>query len=121
MRTLIALSLLALLPLAAAAQTATDPVVAPAPIVDPAVLNPELRVYNSASQLNTWCRDEAEAQAVGRGHTTYQWTSSHSERGNTLKVDGKLHVEGGDFTVSCRIARGARQEFASIEMELVPR
>jgi hypothetical protein len=108
MSRLAALGLLAVLPFAAAAQT--EP-----PVVDPAH-HPELRVYNSASQLVTWCRDEAQARAIAQGHRTYQWTASHSESGNTLNVAGRLHVEGGDFTVTCRVARGARQEFASIDM-----
>lgn len=85
------------------------------------VEHPELRVYTGASQLVPWCRDEAKARAVAAGHEVFQWTASHSERGQTLTVDGKLHVSGGDFAVTCRIARGAREEFASIEMALVPR
>jgi hypothetical protein len=103
MRHLALLTLSALLPLAAAAQ-------------DTAEIDAHHQVINLASELVPWCRAEAEARAIGQGHTVYQWTSSYSDRADTLEVKGKLRVEGGDFAVTCRIARGARADYGAIEM-----
>lgn len=85
--------------------------------LQPAYINPDDRVINRASELVPWCRAEAEARAIGEGKTIYQWTSSHYSRGNVLHVDGKLRVEGADVVVRCRIAKGARQQYASMDME----
>ncbi|MFY2763706.1 hypothetical protein [Arenimonas sp. MALMAid1274] len=74
------------------------------------------RVFQRASELVPWCKAEAEAHFVGRGETTYQWTSSYHDRGNVLHVEGKLRVEGADIGVHCRIARGAREQYATIEI-----
>ena len=82
---------------------------------DPAHEHDHDPVIQRASELVPWCRSEAEAHYVGRGETTYQWTSSYHDRGNVLHVEGKLRVEGADVTVQCRIARGARRHYASIE------
>ncbi|UNK58706.1 hypothetical protein MNQ95_06360 [Pseudoxanthomonas daejeonensis] len=69
-----------------------------------------------ASELVPWCRQEAEARYTARGETTYQWSASYSDRGNTLSVEGRLRVEGRDVKVECRIARGARERHASISV-----
>lgn len=74
------------------------------------------RVFQRASELQPWCRQEAEAELVGRGLTTYQWTGSYRDEGNTLVVEGKLRADGRDYPVSCRIARGARERYATIEI-----
>ncbi len=79
----------------------------------------EERVISLASQLAPWCRDEAEAIVIGRGGTPYQWTASYRDRGDRLQVDGRLRVDGEDVAVRCRIARGARERYASIEFDVV--
>lgn len=73
------------------------------------------RVIHRASDLVPWCREEAEAIVIGRGGTPYQWTASWHDRGDVIHVDGKLRVDGKDIGVSCRIARGARERYASLE------
>jgi hypothetical protein len=77
-------------------------------------------VITRASQLVPWCRAEAEAYFVGQGASVYQWTASYRDSGNTLHVDGKLRVDGKDVTVGCRIARGARERYATIEIHDAP-
>ena len=77
----------------------------------------EERVFNTASELQPWCRREAEAHFVGQGIETYQWTSSHSSSGNVLRVSGKLRAGGKDVAVTCRVARGARERYASIDIQ----
>ncbi len=74
------------------------------------------REIHQASELVPWCRQEAEARYTARGETTYQWSASYSDRGNTLSVEGRLRVEGRDVKVECRIARGARERYASISV-----
>ena len=75
------------------------------------------REIHQASELVPWCRQEAEARYVGRGETTHQWSARYSDRGNTLSVEGRLRVEGRDVKVQCRIARGAREQYATIEIQ----
>lgn len=89
----------------------------PALASDPAAYDPYEREINQASELVPWCRQEAEARFVGRGERTYQWSASYSDRGNTLSVEGRLRVEGRDVTVNCRIARGARERYATIDIQ----
>ena len=100
------MSLLALL-LAAAAPAAPS-----APVVED--IHHE-RVIASASTLVPWCRAEAEARVVAGGGTPYQWTASWRDRGNVLEVDGRLRVDGEPVAVRCRIARGARDRYATLE------
>jgi hypothetical protein len=88
--------------------------VAPTPAVQPE------RVFQRASELVPWCRREAEAHFVGLGITTYQWTAAYRDEGNTLIVDGKLRADGRDVPVTCRIARGARERYAHIEIGKAP-
>ena len=83
----------------------------------PAPALPEEQVFRSASDLRPWCEDQARAAYVGRGMTTYQWTASHFDRGNVLHVEGKLRADGQDVSVRCRVARGARERYASIEID----
>jgi len=75
------------------------------------------REVHQASELVPWCRQEAEARYIGRGETTHQWSARHSDRGNMLSVEGRLRVEGRDVQVKCRIARGAREQYATIEID----
>lgn len=75
------------------------------------------RTFNVASELVAWCRQEAEARVIGQGQTPYQWAASHKSVGRVLHVDGSLRVEGSRLTVSCRVAQGARERYASIEIE----
>lgn len=86
-------------------------------VATPVYVDPDDRVIRVASELETWCRSEAEARMVGEGRTTYGWTSSQLSRGNVLHVEGKLRVQGADMAVHCRIARGARLRYASIDVK----
>lgn len=72
------------------------------------------RVLTSASMLVPWCRAEAEARVVAQGGTPYQWSASYRDRGKVLEVDGRLRVDGEDVLVQCRVARGARERYATI-------
>ena len=76
----------------------------------------DLVIY-SASQLRPWCESEAKARYIAKGITPYQWTASHHDRSNVLYVNGRLRVHGDDVEVRCRIARGAREEYATIEID----
>jgi hypothetical protein len=75
------------------------------------------RTINSANDLIAWCRAEAESRYAARGMSTYQWTSSQVDRGNTLFVDGKLRAEGQDIVVRCSVTRGAQLRYASIQID----
>ena len=74
-------------------------------------------VINQASELVSWCKDETEARYVAKGLTPYQWAASHHEKSNVLHVDGRLRVHNEDVAVRCRIARGAREKYAVIEID----
>ena len=89
----------------------------PALASDPAGYDPHEREISQASELVPWCRQEAEARFVARGERTYQWSASYSDRGNALAVEGRLRVEGRDVAVTCRIARGARERYATIDIQ----
>ena len=75
------------------------------------------RVVYQASDLVSWCRDEAEARYVARNITPYNWTASYHDRSNILYVDGRLRVHDSDVEVHCRLANGARLEYGAIEIE----
>ena len=77
----------------------------------------EQREIRQASELLPWCKAEAEARYVAKNITPYQWTASHYEDGNMLRVEGRLRVHGDDVSVRCRIARGAREQYATIEID----
>ena len=86
-------------------------------VATPVYVGPGDRVVQLASQLDPWCRSEAEAHMVARGQATYGWTSSYMSRGNVLHVEGKLRVQGADVAVRCRISQGARLRYASIDLQ----
>lgn len=73
-------------------------------------------VLFEASDLVGYCRSEAEAYYVGKGHVTYQWAASHKSRGNVLYVDGRLRVDHDDVQVKCRLPRGARLTYMTLEV-----
>lgn len=75
------------------------------------------RMINRASELVPWCRSEAESRYVARNITPYQWTASYHDRSNVLYVEGRLRVHGDDVAVRCRIARGSRDSYATIEID----
>lgn len=74
------------------------------------------RTFQRASELVGWCRQEAEAHFVGQGIPTYQWTASYQDRGNQLIVEGRLRADGRDVPVTCRVARGAREHQATVDI-----
>lgn len=88
--------------------------------VPPAHDHPHEIIFNEASTLVPWCRQEAEAYFVGQGADIYQWSASHFSRGKVLHVEGKLRTGGRDVAVSCRVARGASETYASIEIRESP-
>ena len=73
-------------------------------------------VFAAASQLLSWCEQEAGAQYAGQGVTTYQWTGRHFESGNTLHAEGKIRAGGEDVPVTCLAARGARERHATVRI-----
>lgn len=75
------------------------------------------RVINTASKLRDWCKDESEASFIGRGSTPYNWSASFYDEGNTLVAKGQWRVDGAVVTVECRVARGARAEYASMSIQ----
>ena len=75
------------------------------------------RTIHRASELAPWCRDEAEARYVAKGLTPYQWTASYHDRNGVLHVKGNLRVDGETIEVRCRIAQGARERYATIEID----
>jgi hypothetical protein len=75
------------------------------------------RIINQASELVPWCRSEAETRYIAKNITPYQWTASYHDDSNVLYVDGKLRVHGDDVAVRCHIARGARVQYAIIEVD----
>ena len=75
------------------------------------------RTIHQASALVPWCRSEAEARYIAKNIVPYQWTARYHDRGNVLYVEGELRVHGDDVAVRCRIARGAREKYAVIEID----
>ena len=73
-------------------------------------------VLFEAGELVDYCRSEAEAYYVGKGRITYQWAASHKSRGNVLYVSGRLRVEHDDIQVACRLPRGARLTYMTLEV-----
>ena len=76
-------------------------------------------ILATGSDLRDWCKQESEAHLIGQGKTPVNWTARHLEKANTLIVEGQWRVGAEDVAVECRVARGARAEFAS--MKLLPR
>ena len=74
-------------------------------------------IFNQASELVPWCKSEAEARYIGKGVTPYQWTASYYDRSNVFYVEGKLRANDKDVPVTCRVARGAREQYATIEID----
>jgi hypothetical protein len=86
-------------------------------VAAPTLAHDHTRVIDQASELVPWCKAEAESRYVARNITPYQWAASYHERSNVLYVDGRLRVHGDDVAVRCRIARGAREDYATIEID----
>ena len=78
--------------------------------------DPRDRVLATATDLRDWCQRESEARLVGDAQTPSNWTARHYEKGNTLMVNGKWRVEGAEVSVQCRAGRGARAQFATVEI-----
>lgn len=72
--------------------------------------------FFQASALLPWCEAEARAHFVGMGITPYQWTGRYYDDGNMLVVEGRLRANGEDVPVACRVARGARERYAVVEI-----
>jgi hypothetical protein len=84
---------------------------------DKVVVPEQERVINLATELLPWCRYEAESRYIAKNITPYQWSASYHDRSNVLYVNGRLRVHGDDIAVRCRIARGARERYAIIEID----
>ena len=74
-------------------------------------------VFTSASQLLSWCEQEARAHYAGQGLSTYQWTGRHFESGNTLHAEGKIRADGNDVPVACAAAKGATERYAVLRID----
>ena len=84
---------------------------------EPAQAYLQERVIASAFELSGWCEQEARRRYTARSVTPYQWTSSYYDRSDVLYVDGRIRVHGETIVVSCRIARGAQERYAAIEID----
>ncbi len=85
--------------------------------------NPRTRheqTFFSASELRSWCESEARTRFVAKNIPTYQWTARYVEDGNLLVVEGKIRAHGDDAPVSCRVAKGARERDAVVEISDAP-
>lgn len=76
--------------------------------------------FRQGSELLSWCRSEAEAHFAGKGIATWQWSGRHHEKGNLLIVEGSIRTGDKDVSVSCRVAKGARERHAAIEVHDEP-
>ena len=74
-------------------------------------------VFTSASQLLSWCEQEARAHYAGQGVSTYQWTGRHFQSGNTLHAEGKIRADGNDVPVTCLAAKDARERYATMKID----
>jgi hypothetical protein len=74
------------------------------------------RIIYQASDLVSWCRDEAQARYIAQNITPYNWTASYHDSANILYVDGRMRVHDSDVEVHCRLASGARVEYGVIEV-----
>jgi len=74
-------------------------------------------IINTASELRDWCKDESEASIIGRGLTPHNWSASYFDEGNVLFVKGSWRIDTAKVTVECRIARGARAQYASLTVQ----
>ena len=77
----------------------------------------DYRPINHASELALWCRGKAESIYRARNITPYQWTVSYHDYANIFYVAGKLRGHGDDVPVRWRIAKGEREQAASIEID----
>jgi hypothetical protein len=75
------------------------------------------RVFTSELDLSQWCEQEAKARYVAKNITPYQWTSRYYNRSNVLYVEGKLRADSKDVEVRCRAANGARERYATVEID----
>ena len=73
-------------------------------------------VFNSPSELMPYCQKEAAAQLGARGVPTYQWSARHHMQGNLMVVEGQIKTDKGNVPVTCRVARGARERYAVVEI-----
>lgn len=80
-------------------------------------LHPSERLIPDEFTLSQWCEDEARHRYIARDITPYQWTSRYFARNNVLHVEGRLRVRSEDVSVRCRVARGARAQYAVIEID----
>lgn len=76
---------------------------------------PEIQFLHG-SELMQWCKEEAQAHFAGKEVSTYQWSGRHYERGNILHVEGQIRAGDKDVPVNCRVAKGAREHLAAIEI-----
>ncbi|ENO84008.1 hypothetical protein [Thauera linaloolentis] len=76
--------------------------------------------FRQGGELLSWCQSEAQAYFVGKGIPTYQWSARHYERGNVLFVEGSIRANGSDVPVTCRVAKGARERHAIVEVHNTP-
>ena len=73
-------------------------------------------VFNSPSELMPYCQKEAAAQLGAKGVPTYQWSARHHMQGNLMVVEGQIKTDKGNVPVTCRVARGARERYAVVEI-----
>lgn len=82
----------------------------------PPTPHPEEQVFERASQLVPWCRQEVEAYFVAKGEETYQITTSHKSVGRMLIVEGTIRAGGRYVPFTCRVGQGGRERYAVVEV-----
>jgi hypothetical protein len=85
-----------------------------------AMANREGPIFNSATELRDWCREESEAAFIAKGVTPYNWAASYSDQGNVFLVKGKWHINSSFVTVECSVQKGAGPRSASMSIQDAP-
>ena len=86
-------------------------------LAGPAIADHRDQPINTASELRDWCKSESEASFIGRGLQPSNWSASFWDEGNVLVAKGQWRVDAAMVTVECRVARGARAEYASMSIQ----
>jgi hypothetical protein len=82
----------------------------------PAMAHDHTRTIDLAADLVHWCKSEAESRYVAKNITPSNWTASYYDRDGIFYVNGSLRAHDSNINVKCRIAQGAREEYAVIEI-----
>ena len=82
----------------------------------PAIAHDRPRTIDLSEDLVEWCKSEAESRYVGKNIAFSNWSANFYDRDGVIYVEGSLRAHGSNVNVKCRIAKGAREEYAVIEI-----